>query len=250
MLNSILNQDLISAYTLANQGNQAFQRLTSRINEVRALQLGSCVAVGYIANQPVRLVGSALSCAEEDPKEIMDKEIVLMMLLMAVIIAPITEELAFRQYLPETIIPQYHQLSSSQVMAKTSIAFGVVHLSNIFMNPSSEGMRRTAYQVLFCAVVLGPLCHLAKEKVGISGSILLHMGFNYSAFSSRFSPKDVKRALKEVSGEEVASLVVQGALMLGMNYFLMRFLARMEYYLMDQLDKPVALSQARNIEVI
>jgi len=240
MITNIFNHGLNSVYSYSAKGMNTLSGISQKVNALRVAKTLACAAAGYLAQYPVKLVGGAigLNPTEEEIEELSKggKDVILFLLFMMVFLAPISEEVIYRKYLPDTLLPKYYTLTNLQTAAISSGTFGLVHANNYFMTKrTSKDFVKTAYQVCFCALILGPLCWVAKTKIGLGASVLLHMGFNFHAIQ-RAAPKGmVKEVVAELSPSHIFPALIGIALGVAFFTFQHQLMCRLGVYCFDQM---------------
>lgn len=90
----------------------------------------------------------------------------------------IREEISFRFLIETVVLPRICPQFAAFSIARTSISslwFSASHLSDNFPGEALAGQ-------LLNTALLGAVCSLAQQKIGLTGSILVHVGFNFYAW--------------------------------------------------------------------
>ncbi|WP_316356671.1 CPBP family intramembrane glutamic endopeptidase [Candidatus Neptunichlamydia sp. REUL1] len=240
MITNVFNYGINSVYSYATKGVSSLIGVTQKVNDLRVAQMLACGAAGYIAQYPVKFVGGSMGLhptEEEIQKlsEIGNAKILFLFVIMT-IVAPIAEEIIYRKYLPDILLPKYYTLTNLQTAAVSSGAFGLVHSLNYFgTERTSKAFAMTAYQVCFCALILGPLCSIAKTKVGLTASILVHMGFNFHGAQIVIPEGKMKEVIKELSPTSILPGFI--GIALGLTFFSLKhqLICRLGVYCFDQM---------------
>ncbi len=237
MISNIFNYKLNSVCLYSAQGIHSLSEISQQVNALWIAKTLACGSVGYLAQYPVSFFGGfirGLNLTEAETKEISESrnDEILFTLVIMTILAPISEEIIYRKYLPDTLLPNYYTLTNLQTAAISSGAFGLVHFLNYFnTRKTSRKFAKVAYQVGFCAVILGPLCSVAKTKVGLTASILVHMGFNFHGMQRIIPEEKRKEVIKKISPISILPVFIGIALITYQH----QLICRLGVYCFDQL---------------
>ena len=240
MITNIFNYGINSVFSYATKGVNSLSGVTQKVNALRIAQILACGAAGYIAQYPVKFFGGSmgLNPTEEEIQELSKSgnAQILFLFVMMTILAPISEEIIYRKYLPDILLPKYYKLTNLQTAAVSSGAFGLFHFLNYFNTKrTSREFAMTAYQVCFCALILGPLCSIAKTKVGLTASILVHMGFNFHGAQRVIPEGKMKEVIKELSPTSILPGFIGIALGLAFFTFQHQLICRLGVHCFDQI---------------